>query len=1819
MRKIAYITLLLLSVLSCRKEESLRVMSYNIRFITPKDSADLSWDNRKEANLAMLRSVSPDVVGLQEAVKGIASYLEENLPEYELFESSIDSVTLTGNGIMWKRSRFECLSRGVFFLGEDPSAAVPSWDSKHIRSTQWVKLRSRDGREFFIFNTHLDHRGNLAKKNGVLLNLSVIDSLAAGYPVFLTGDMNIREGYPDEPFLEPFYTYFKDARRSAAVSSSAVSFTDYGKGKHPVGNLDHIFYRDATALEFTVRDESYGVPYISDHYPIVCDFEWTSDASCPDVTAAQELASRILPRNWKDISFKVVPAATDYYSLKSVGKKVCITGNNANSLAVGLNAYLKDYCNISVSWFPEHDIPQPRHLPCVPSPVVRRALVPQRFFLNYCTFGYTMNWWKWEHWERLIDWMALNGVNMALATTGQESVWRDVWREMGLSEEEISAYFPGPSYLPWHRMSNVDGWHGPLPESWLTGQEKLQKRIIERELSLGITPVLSAFNGHVPASLKEHYPSADIHPLNAWGNFSSDYNPWYLNPADPLFSIIQKAYLRRQKEVYGEANHVYGVDLFNEVNPPSWEPSYLSSVASATFESMAEVDPEAVWLQMGWLFWHGRNNWTPERIDAYISAVPKGRLILLDYYCDKTEVYRATEGFHGQDFIWCYLGNFGGNTMIAGNFADVSSKLDALLSSRPSSLTGLGCTLEGLDVNQPMYEYVLDRAWEQVLTDDQWVERLAARRFGSSNALYGAAWNVMAKKVQKHIGSHWISQIPMRPNLDGYTKYARFERSYENRDLLTAWGLLIDAGESSRSAARFDAVNMARQCLDNYFTDLYHEFLETRNSAVGARILEILRDMDRLCASEPTFLLGKWIADARDWGKTPSEKNYYEQDARNILSCWGEPGRCRYIDYAGRDWNGLIGSYYYPRWEKFVSQMCDGTFDPASFAAWAADFEGTWMQSTDAFLSEPSGNAYELSRELYFKYRDLIGIPSLEFPDIERVSWLDSAVIYHIYPPSFQDSDGDGTGDLEGIRSRLSYIKETGFNTIWISPVFSSEFEDGGYDITDYYSIDPRYGTNATLERLVSEAHSMGIRVCLDLVAGHSSSKHPWFQAARKGVPPYKDYYIWAGCADSPGNKWVKDSPGRWYLKNYYDIQPAFNYGYLSPANPWEQPVDGAGPLAVRKELKKIIGFWFDKGVDGFRCDMANSLVKGDDEVYSGNKALWRDIISWSRERYPDRIFISEWSEPLNSIPAGFDIDIVRHKGDGEIMYRDIAHNTERHAVNGEYPSRSCWLSLEGNGQFASFSEPYSRILAALRGHGYATVPTSSHDTWRLNRFGRSSAGELKTALTLFLTMPWVPIVYYGEEIGMRSMDGAPPKEGSRERSAQRTPMQWDDAPSAGFSSAPPSELYLPVDTSATRPSVASQIQDSTSIYSWVKGLIALRQRTPALGTSGSWEVLTPATEPYPVVYERSFEGQHYLVVLNPSGRRAQASIPYRGPVSPVYGEASAVKVSCHKDRTVLDVQPQSAVILREKREPVRILGVGNSWTRDSMRWLSAIAASAGRDVVVGHAYLGGSTLEDQFLGISDTTFTYTHAGQEQVVHNTYQYWKYTCSEDPVKTPSAGYRNGLAGIGVTLESVVRDEPWDWIVLQPEATFGNYHFNISRLEEAIKEMMAPEVAKAVKTALMVPFAYPEGNTDYRQAFADAYNDGVMPSSQAQWDSLYTVQYELIQKAAAGSGYKLVNVGKAIHAAREQPELSRCGYLLQRSPSNTHLAEGLPMYIASLAYAYSLLGLTPEDVRFYPLSSADSIITGDRGESVSTAFILTPELARQAKTLTFNAIR
>jgi maltose alpha-D-glucosyltransferase/alpha-amylase len=474
--------------------------------------------------------------------------------------------------------------------------------------------------------------------------------------------------------------------------------------------------------------------------------------------------------------------------------------------------------------------------------------------------------------------------------------------------------------------------------------------------------------------------------------------------------------------------------------------------------------------------------------------------------------------------------------------------------------------------------------------------------------------------------------------------------------------------------------------------------------------------------------------------------------------------------------------------------------------------------------------------------------------------WLNQTIFYQIYPQSFQDSDGDGIGDITGIIQKLDYLQWLGINAVWINPCFVSPFQDAGYDVADYYRIAPRYGTNRDLYKLCREAQRRGIRVCLDLVAGHTSVEHPWFQASSKRRRnKYSDRYIWVPSAETNYETGLSLIPGYTdngdnYMANCFDFQPALNYGFAVPDQPWQQPVDAPGPLETRKELVKIMEYWLSHGVDGFRVDMAFSLVKND----PGRKetiSLWQEICREIRAKYPDMVLISEWGNPEESIAADFDIDFMLHFG--VKGYPDLLLN-ER-----------CFFRRENGINIQTFLKPYLNMAEKTEGKGLISIPSANHDIKRPRSNGRSF-NDLKVIFTFLLTWPGVPFIYYGDEIGMRYIPGLPSREGGFDRTGSRTPMQWDDTPNAGFSSADKEAFYLPLDQHKKKPSFERQAGDSASLLNHVRKLINLRKQYPALQAEGTLIPLQEVKDHLHFAYLRQVNDERFLIIVNPSAESSK-------------------------------------------------------------------------------------------------------------------------------------------------------------------------------------------------------------------------------------------------------------------------------------------------------------------------------------------------------------
>lgn len=494
-----------------------------------------------------------------------------------------------------------------------------------------------------------------------------------------------------------------------------------------------------------------------------------------------------------------------------------------------------------------------------------------------------------------------------------------------------------------------------------------------------------------------------------------------------------------------------------------------------------------------------------------------------------------------------------------------------------------------------------------------------------------------------------------------------------------------------------------------------------------------------------------------------------------------------------------------------------------------------------------------------------------------KEKWWKSSVVYQIYPRSFCDSNGDGIGDINGIRSKLWYLKELGIDVIWLSPVYASPNADNGYDISDYYGISPEYGSMEDMKTLIRECENCGIRILMDLVVNHTSDEHPWFVEAKKSKDnPYRDYYIWReGKKGSPpnelescfgGNAWeYSEETGEYYLHFYHKKQPDLN---------WENET-------MRKEIWKMMNFWIDMGVGGFRMDVIDVIGKiPDQEIKENGPKLHEYLQEMNRETFGGKNLMTVgecW---------GADIENGSLYSDPERKELNMIFQFEQMQLD-QVPGEQKWdlKPLE----LRELKQAFAKWQKALEGKGWNSLFWNSHDLPRIvSRWGNDKEYRVESAkmlATILHGMKGTPYIYQGEEIGMtnypfsgiedffdvesvnmyreRKQMGYPEEEimkslCAKSRDNARTPMQWDNGPGAGFTKGTP---WCRVNPNYEKINAAEALKDQNSIFYYYKKLIRFRKEEPIL-IYGTFELLCPEDE-HVFAYVREWKGKKWLVVGN--------------------------------------------------------------------------------------------------------------------------------------------------------------------------------------------------------------------------------------------------------------------------------------------------------------------------------------------------------------------
>lgn len=689
------------------------------------------------------------------------------------------------------------------------------------------------------------------------------------------------------------------------------------------------------------------------------------------ISAAKGVIHRLIGNRANEINLKMIPAvdSLDTYEIEANNGKLTIRGSSAVALTFGFYQYLKKGTHSMVSWSGKHlDLPAQW-----PDYARERVTSPYkyRYFLNVVTFGYTTPYWDWDRWQKEIDWMALHGVNMPLALVGSEAIAQRVWKKLGLNDKEIREFFTGPAHLSWHRMGNLNKWDGPIPETWHDGQIKLQHQILDRMRSLGFEPIAPAFAGFVPEGFKKLNQDVEVNALK-WGEFPEENNAYVLPPDSPYFMKIGKLFVEEWEKEFGK-NKLYLSDSFNEMdvpvpkNNPSKKYEIMANYGDAIYKSIIAGNPDAVWVTQGWTFGWQHDFWDKKTLQAMLSTVPDEKMIILDLANEYPDLvwnipllWKEHEGYYGKKWIYSYVPNFGGKTPYTGYLSMYASgSIEALESSFSENMIGFGSAPEGIENNEVVYELLADMGWTNKEIDlDIWLEEFSNARYGGYPEKMETAWEQLRESVYSSFSSYprfvWQLVKPDTRRKGNVYNSEKFQKGVEN--------FLATSEELKESELyRNDAIELAALYLGNTADDYYKQALAAKEAGnkeatkeAGEKAISILQKVDRLLESHATNRLQLWLDFARTHGKTTKEKDYYESNAKRLITTWGGAQE----DYAARLWSGLIRDYYIPRMRMYLFE------EEKDLDTW----EEEWITQPGKSERVPFNDPVKMAKELVKKY-----------------------------------------------------------------------------------------------------------------------------------------------------------------------------------------------------------------------------------------------------------------------------------------------------------------------------------------------------------------------------------------------------------------------------------------------------------------------------------------------------------------------------------------------------------------------------------------------------------------------------------------------------------------------------------------------------------------------------------------------------------------------------------------------------------------------------------------------------------------------------------
>ena len=705
-------------------------------------------------------------------------------------------------------------------------------------------------------------------------------------------------------------------------------------------------------------------------------FSSTTAFAHTSIRSAKGLVKRIIPKKSKLFTFYKIEKdnGLDVFEITQRNGKIAIGGNSTLSMTSGFHWYLKHVAKCHVSWNGDQ-LKLPKVLPHPTKKIRQTSITKHGFYFNYCTFNYTMAWWGWERWQREIDYMALCGIDMPLAIVGSEKLWLNFLKRFGYSSKEAKKFIAGPAYTAWWLMGNLEGRGGPVTDGWVEQQSKLQKKILKRMRSFGMRPALPGFVGIVPTTLAKKKKGTHVLPQGGWAGGHT--RPHVLHPDDPLFAKMATAWYEELEKLYGKAD-VFAGDLFHEGGHTHG--LNVGHVAKTVQKYMLDYNPKSIWTIQGW----GGN---PK--PRLLSGLKKENTLVVELCSEFWRNWERSRGFSGFPWTFSTIIMYGGNVGLHGRLDTIANNLNAALASNTKP-TALGATWESIEVNPVVMDFLWDMKWREQCPDlNEWVQDYAVRRYGMDTPQLREAWE---KILSTAYGSYPGLRRPQEsllcapPSLN-VKKASPYSASckifYDQREFRDALKLLLTASKKAGKTRtyRFDCVDITRQFVANVSQLLYRDMVEAfkdkdleRFEKVSAEFLTVFDDQDRLLASEPMYMLGKWLHDARNIAPNKTQAAQNELSARRLITSWTDK-KSGLDNYAWKEWSGMMKNYYKPRWQLFVNELSRQLKGRRAKRVNYYAVTHAWTNKTlkqDFYPVKPKGNPVKIAKEMLKKYGPIL-------------------------------------------------------------------------------------------------------------------------------------------------------------------------------------------------------------------------------------------------------------------------------------------------------------------------------------------------------------------------------------------------------------------------------------------------------------------------------------------------------------------------------------------------------------------------------------------------------------------------------------------------------------------------------------------------------------------------------------------------------------------------------------------------------------------------------------------------------------------------------